>query len=42
MEKTKVGALIVMDVHQKDVVDMLGKEKVDNIGEFEWISQLRY
>jgi len=37
-----IGALIVIDVHAKDVVEKLVKTKVSSIEDFEWISQLRY
>lgn len=37
-----MNALIVIDVHAKDVVDTLNKRKIDNITTFDWISQLRY
>jgi dynein heavy chain len=37
-----VNALIVIDVHAKDVVAKLADEGIDDINAFEWISQLRY
>lgn len=37
-----LGALIVIDVHAKDVIDRLVQNKVDSIEDFDWISQLRY
>ena len=37
-----LNALIVIDVHARDVVDTLLKNKVDSTNSFEWISQLRY
>lgn len=37
-----VNALIVIDVHAKDVVARLAEEGIDDINAFEWISQLRY
>jgi dynein heavy chain len=37
-----MGALIVIDVHALDVIGRLVTNKVDNVEEFDWISQLRY
>ena len=37
-----MNALIVIDVHAKDVVEKLWKENVNDKLQFEWISQLRY
>ena len=37
-----VEALIVIDVHAKEVVEKLTELDVQDIGAFEWISQLRY
>ena len=42
MQIITVNALIVIDVHAKDVVARLVEEKIDDIDAFEWISQLRY
>lgn len=41
-EKLTLNALIVIDVHAKDVVGTLVREEVGDVGAFEWISQLRY
>lgn len=35
-------ALIVIDVHAKDVVEDLDKKKVSSDKEFKWLSQMRY
>ncbi|KAI9224346.1 dynein heavy chain and region D6 of dynein motor-domain-containing protein [Blastocladiella britannica] len=37
-----VGALIVIDVHARDVVRGLMESKIDNPNDFDWISQVRY
>lgn len=40
--RISVKALIVIDVHAKDLVDMLVKKKVNSQDDFQWLSQLRY
>ncbi|KAF4673078.1 Dynein heavy chain 1, axonemal [Perkinsus chesapeaki] len=42
LQRTTVGALVVIDVHAKDVVEKLHNENITNTSAFEWISQLRY
>jgi dynein heavy chain, axonemal len=38
MATITINALIVIDVHAKDVVGRLYDEKVDDVNAFEWIS----
>ena len=40
--KKTMGALLVMEVHARDVTSKLIKLKVDSQADFNWISQLRY
>ena len=40
--RTSIGALIVIDVHAKDVCQRLAEQGIDSKDAFEWISQLRY
>ncbi|XP_074169160.1 dynein axonemal heavy chain 1 isoform X1 [Rhinolophus sinicus] len=42
MQRAVLSALIVIEVHAKDVVDKLIQENVVSVNDFEWISQLRY
>jgi dynein heavy chain len=42
LQSITMGALITIDVHAKDVIKTLVGLKVDSVGAFEWISQLRY
>ena len=42
LQSIALGALIVIDVHAKDVVENLVDEGISDIHSFEWISQLRY
>ena len=42
MERAIMSALIVIEVHARDVVHKMVEEGVKNINDFEWISQLRY
>jgi dynein heavy chain len=37
-----MGALIVIDVHAREVVRNMIKVRVDNINDFDWTCQLRY
>merc|ERR1719191_768781 len=42
LERTTIGALVVIDVHAKDTVEGMAKEDIRSTDSFEWISQLRY
>ena len=42
MQQIAINALIVIDVHARDVIGKLVAAAVNDIGAFEWISQLRY
>ena len=36
-----LSALIVIEVHARDVITKMLEENVENVNDFEWISQLR-
>ena len=42
LERMILSALIVIDVHARDVTLGLRDDGIKSINEFEWISQLRY
>ena len=42
LQRTLMGALIVLDVHGRDVVTGLKNDDVQNITDFSWTKQLRY
>lgn len=41
LHRTILSALIVIEVHARDVVNKMLEENVKNVNDFEWISQLR-
>ena len=42
LERSVMGALIVLDVHARDVVKQMIKARVESNNDFEWTRQLRY
>lgn len=41
LERKTIGALIVIDVHARDVCKILAEQGVNDELDFDWISQLR-
>jgi len=42
LAKVSVNALIVIDVHARDVIGDMVDEKINDVNAFEWVKQLRY
>ncbi|KAG5476406.1 hypothetical protein LSCM1_04109 [Leishmania martiniquensis] len=42
LQRTLVGTLIVLNVHNRDIVQKLSDEHVASVEDFEWYQQLRY
>lgn len=42
LERSVMGALIVIDIHARDVVRQMIKARVESVNDFEWTRQLRY
>jgi len=42
LEKKNISPLIVQGVHERDIIRRLRDEKIRNIFEYEWVSQLRF
>jgi dynein heavy chain, axonemal len=41
LQRATIGALVVIDVHARDVTVEMAKQSVENVRDFKWESQLR-
>ena len=42
VERRRIVALITQDVHNRDIVERLRDEEVNDLNDFRWLQQLRY
>ncbi|CDS41066.1 dynein heavy chain [Echinococcus multilocularis] len=42
MQRLKINGLVVIEVHQRDIIDKLYKSGCNDTGAFEWLAQLRF
>ena len=42
LDRLTLGAMVTIDVHNKDVIDSLVKQNCESVQDFQWIAQLRY
>lgn len=42
LRRTLVCTLIVLNVHSRDIIQLLAEKSVTNVGDFSWYQQLRY
>lgn len=42
LDRCTIEALIVLDVHNRDVVEQLAEMKIEKMNDFQWQAQLRY
>jgi len=42
MQEVTMNALIVLDVHAKDVIETMAELKIGDLNDFEWMKQLRF
>jgi len=42
LQRSSIGALVVLDVHARDMTDNLADEGISSILDFSWLAQLRY
>ena len=42
MQRLKMNGLVVIEVHQRDIIDKLYRSGCKDTGAFEWLAQLRF
>lgn len=41
MQRSKIVAVVTIEVHARDIIEKLAKTNVNDVNSFEWLSQLR-
>ena len=41
IQRSKIVALVTIEVHARDIIEKLAKLNVNDVNAFEWLSQLR-
>lgn len=42
IQRSKVTAVVTIEIHSRDIIERLFKENISDINAFEWLSQIRF